>query len=691
MRVTAENLAAALFQASPDRVEILDAEGLLVDMNPRGRALMEIDDFAAVRDRPWVAAWPGEGAAHAAAALAEARLGRACFFETEAPAARGARRHWEVSVLPIRDGSGVVARILATSRDVTEAKWREKALTARLDEQRAALVSVIGQLDAERRRVEETRSQISHTERLRVLGRFVGSVVHDINNVLASMAGAARLLRRRAEDARTVDILDHVDRAVDRGARLVRQLLDFSRSDEGGPEPVDLAAALAADGELLRHLVGRSIEVTIEIEDGVWPVLVAPGRLQSVLFNLVANARDAIGEQPGRIRVVARNLVAIAGATGAEAGDRVEIAVIDDGPGMPTKVLARLGEPFFTTKAAGEGTGLGIPSAFDLAEQAGGQIEIDSVVGRGTRISLRLPRSGADGRPLGASGVEIDPAPHGGATVLVVENEAILRAHLAGLLRGLGYTVVEAPDRATAEAVFVAGLAVDLVVSDLHLGAETGLDVAAAARRDRPDLPIVFMSGTRGMGVPIGETMLEKPIDEERLARVVLERLGRIPAAHLIREALTGSDRVRAHIRDPRLGALCDGWRALAERAGRLPSVAATRDLGRDLDAFRHLVTVEGDADFPVFTFHEAGAELSARLGRDLVGSRVTTPDEDVLGPLGRAFRRASHGIAWFDTVRLRLGDGRTVPSECLALPLSDDGERVTHLLGVALFDDAAT
>ncbi|NLH80082.1 MAG: PAS domain-containing protein [Phyllobacteriaceae bacterium] len=688
MRVTAENLAAALFQASPDCVKILDPDGRLLDMNPCGRSLMEIQDFAGLRDRPWISLWPEEGRARIAAALEDARLGRAGFFEADCPTAAGTPKQWEVSVLPIRDGAGEVVRILATSRDVTEAKRREALLTQKLDEQRAALMSLIGQLDAERRRVEETRSQISHTEKLRVLGRFVGSVVHDINNVLASMAGAARLLRRRAEDTRTIDILDHVDQAVDRGARLVRQLLDFSRSGEGEPEPVDLAAALAADGELLRHLVGRAVEVTIDVEEGIWPVLIAPGRLQSVLFNLVANARDALGAGPGHVRVVARNRGSLARAAGLPSGDWVEIAVIDDGPGMPPEVVARLGEPFFTTKEAGRGTGLGVPSAFDLAEQAGGRVEIDSTLGGGTRISLHLPRSGADGQPIDTPDADIDPALHGGATLLLVENEGILRAHLAGLLRGLGYTVVEAPDTATAEAVFAAGLSIDLVVSDLHLGAETGLDVAKTARRDRPDLPIVFMSGTWGMGVPIGEPVLTKPIDERRLARVVLERLGRVPASHLTRDALTTSDRVRGRIRDARIRALYDGWRRIAGETGRLPSPAATRELGRELDPVRHLVEVSGDAEFPAFTFREAGPELTRRLGRSLAESRVTTSDEDVLGSLGRAFRRASRGIVWFDYVRMRLGDGRIMLFERLLLPLSDDGERVTHLLGVALFDE---
>lgn len=688
MQVMAENMVAALFQASPDCVKILDPEGRLREMNPCGRSLMEIEDFSRLRGEPWISFWPEAMRDTVAAALEDARAGRGSFFEAGCPTAKGTPKHWEVSVVPIRDGNGGIAQILAASRDVTPRKSQEDELKLRLDEQQRALVALIGQLDAERRRAEDSRAQISHTEKLRILGRFVGSVVHDINNVLASMAGSARLLRRRADDTRTLDILDHVDQAVDKGAKLVRQLLDFSRTGANEPETLDVADALTADRDLLRHLVGRSITVDLEIEPDLWPVLVAPGRLQSVLFNLVANARDAIAGGNGRVRIVARNRPSLVRAAGLPPGDWVEIAVIDDGPGMPPEVVARLGEPFFTTKDAGKGTGLGVSSAFDLADQAGGRVEIESAPGHGTRLSLHLPRSGADGAPIDTPDDDIDPALHGGATILLVENEAILRAHLAGLLRSLRYTVVEAPDVTTAEAVFTAGLTVDLVISDLDLGTESGLDLAKSARRDRAERPIVFMSGTWGMGVPVGEVVLRKPVDERRLARVTLEQLGRVPASHLTREALRASDRVRDRIRDPRVRTFYEVWRAAAGEAGRLPAPEALLPHGVEIADMRYLVEVSGAPDLPVFTFREVGSGLSTRLGRELVGTRVTASDQDVLGSLGRAFRRVARGIAWFDYARMNFGDGGYLVFERLLLPLTTDGERVTHLVGLAHFED---
>lgn len=682
----AENLATALFQASPDCVEILDPAGLMTDMNPRGRALRGLDDFSRVRGRPWISLWPEEMRDRISATLEDARAGRAGFFEATCPTAEGTAKHWEVSILPIRDGAGTVGRILAASRDVTEAKAREAALKRRLDEQQAALVSLIGQLDAERRRAETSRARILHTEKLRILGRFVGSVVHDINNVLASMSGAARLLRRRAEDARTLDILDHVDLAVERGVTLVRRLLDFSRSGEGAAEPLDVAAAIATDAELLRHLVGRTVSLSVEVEDGLWPVSIAPGRLQSVLFNLVANARDAIGAQSGRIRVAARNRASTAQADGPAEGDRVEISVEDDGPGMPPEVIARLGEPFFTTKEAGKGTGLGVPSAFDLAEQVGGRIEIDSSLGRGTRISLHLPRASADGKPVERPDADVDPSLHGEATVLLVEGEANLRHHLATLLRGLRYAVIEAPDAATAAAVFTAGLAVDILVGDLDPDGSSVVDLARMGRRDRPELPALFVSDAPDLSGPVDEVVLRKPIDERRFVRALLEQLGRIPASRLTREALCGSDRARDRIRDPRMRDLFDGWRAAADVTGRLPSMASLRERARDLADRLYLVEVGGDVDLPRLTVLDAGSALRERFGRDPVRRHDAPPDVDVPAPSRRPVRRIARGVAWFDDGRA-VGVGGSVAFERLLLPLSDDGERVTHLLGVVLFE----
>lgn len=524
MRMTAETLAAALFRASPDRVDLLDAEGRLLETNPSGCALMEIDDVAASRDRPWPSLWPAAERARVEAALDAARQGRAAVFAADGPGRRGTPRRWEVSLVPIHDGGGAIARIVAISRDVTAATQHERRLEQRLDDQRAALAAVLDRLDAERRRVEEARARIAHTEKLRVLGRFVGTVVHDINNVLASMAGAVRLLRRRGDAAQAADILDHVDRAVERGAGLVRRLLDISRSGDGDIEAVDLAAALAADADLLRHLAGRAVEVTIAVEPGTRPVLVAPGRLQSVLFNLVANARDAIAAGPGRLRLVARNRADDV-PPGPAAGERVEIAVIDDGPGMPPEVLARIGEAFFTTKAAGEGTGLGLASAFDLAEEAGGRVEIDSAVGAGTRVSLILPCAGVLGPTFDGTEAEVEAGSGGAATILLVVAEAPLRARLAQVLRRLGHGVIEAGDGATAAAVVGAGTTVDLLVSDLDPGTGRGVDVARAARRERPDLPVVFLATGGDPSEAPAEPVLPRPIDERRLVREIRDRL----------------------------------------------------------------------------------------------------------------------------------------------------------------------
>lgn len=395
-RFPAEALVQALFEASPDCVEILDRDGRLLAINPSGHRVrgFEVDGvFSAERA---LRSEPGETRDRWGSALEAARQGRSTSFVAEVVTAAGVRSSWSIALSPVFEPDGVVAGVVAVSRDVTAAVRREDELHRRIDEQGIALVVSTGRWNAERRQVEISRARLAHTEKLRVLGQFVGSLVHDINNVLASMAGAVRLLRRKVEDPKTLEILSHVDHSVERGVVLVRRLLDFSRVERTEPERLDVGATIDRDIELLRLLVGPAIELEIDRDADLWPVLVAPDRLLSVLFNFVANARDAL-DGVGHVRIHVCNRSAGSGdhaSVGvAPRGDHVSISVIDDGPGMSAEVIARLGEPFFTTKAPGKGTGLGVPSAFELADQADGTVEIESTLGVGTRMTLHLPRA----------------------------------------------------------------------------------------------------------------------------------------------------------------------------------------------------------------------------------------------------------------------------------------------------------
>lgn len=523
-------LVGALFSVSTDCLKLMDPQGLLQQMNPCGLALMEIADFSTLRGQPWADLWPEETRAIIVDALERARDGASTSFSAFCPTALGDPRWSEVSVQPIRDRNGKVVRIFAASRDATSARLHEQNLQAQIKDKEAALQTLIEALDAERQQVQSARAQIAHAEKLRVVGQFVGSIVHDINNVLSSMSGAARLIRRKATDDTTLDILNHVDQAVAKGVRLVRQLLDFARAGGGEPELLDIGEALAADAELMRHMIGPEIALDIRCEDGLWPVLAPPGQLQSVAFNLLGNARDALAGR-GRIEISARNRRSRERLRGLPARDYVEILVADNGPGMSPEVLERLGEPFFTTKGKGKGAGLGVPSAFDFAKICGGRVAIDSAPGMGARIALHLPRAAAAGEMIATPDADIDPALHGGATLLIVDNEPALLSHLTGLARSAGYKVLAARDAPTTLAYLAADVPIDLIIADLHLGAGSGLDVARASRARQPERPVIFISGTFGMEVPIGEVLLRKPIDERLLSCAVLEKLGRLPAA----------------------------------------------------------------------------------------------------------------------------------------------------------------
>jgi CheY-like chemotaxis protein len=386
---------------------------------------------------------------------------------------------------------------------------------------------------------------MDHSERLRLLGQFVGGIIHDLNNVLAALQSASILLRRRVHGEIATEILNHVDDAVSRGAQLTRQLLDFSRQDADVAKVLDLRELIMRDAELLRHLVGCDIAIGFEFADDVPPVLAPPSRVRSVLFNLIANSRDAIdhsGQYPERIviRVSSRMLFARQG--GLAAGSYAVVEIEDNGAGMTPEVLARLGQAFFTTKASGKGTGLGIPSAFELARMCGGDVELESEVGKGTLIRLVLGASPTREHTHAKLELCLDATLNGKATVLVIEHDELLREHVVGSLQGLGYTVLEAAGACAAVAQMMTAPHVDIVVCDLDRD-DDGQEIATRLRDRFPELPIIFLSAT-GRGIPGGEIFLSKPVDEDMLARVILEQLGRLPARLLTNRLLKRSERL---------------------------------------------------------------------------------------------------------------------------------------------------
>lgn len=668
----------SLLDQSKDCIKVLDLDGRLVFMSANGMNAMEIDDFRAVANRSWREFWPAPSKPKVDNAVLSARSGSSYRFQGFCPTAAGTDKWWDVSVSPLLDQHGNPHQIIATSRDISHKfsdSGREEALRA-----------LVKQLQEEKALLAEANAKIGHLEKLRLLGQFAGSIVHDLNNILATMSSASSLLRRRVDSPVAADILNHVDQAVLRGSELTRQLLDFSRNDAGAAEVIDLRSLVEADFALLKHLVGRDVTLTMDCDEDVAPVLAPSSRVRSVLFNLLANSRDAM-DAKGEISIRLRNRVVYGRVGQLPAGRYSVIEIQDDGCGMTQEVIAKLGQAFFTTKASGKGTGLGIPSAFELAEMCGGIVEIESTVGQGTTIALVLGSSPAEGRLFENGQVEIDATLHGNATIMVIENDTMLRSHLASSLRALGYSVLEATSASSAVATALTAARIDLLISDLQLDHSCGHEAATALRQIVPEIPVVFLSGSPAMGIPSGELLLRKPVDEAVMAIVILEQLGRLPARRLTQKLLSQSERLKGRLRQPAMIAAYEAWRQSCLDGHRLPSRKVLEPLESILASTSYVVEIAGTIDVPTFRFVKASPQLEQRLDRPLQDRFVTSADDDALGSLGRALARATKGVAHYDFTRFRAGNAK-VHFERLLLPLSDNGVDVTHILGVVTIDE---
>ena len=681
------SLAVALVKTSRDCVKLVDTEGRIVALSPAGLRLLQIDDSAEIIGKSWEALWSEPESGLVRDAVERGALGMVSTFQGFCATVKGEPRWWEVHVAPVVDETGAVRCLLATSRDVTTQLEREQEMQDALKRQRAALLSLSADFETNSQRLRDAEARAIHDDKLRLFGRFVGGVVHDFNNVFAAVHGAARLLRRRVTDATAVDIVSHVERAAERGAGLARQLLDFARNDQEVSEVFDPAELLARDGHLLRHIVSGEATLAIESASGTWHVLGSPQRFQSVLFNLVANARDAIRAN-GRVEVRLANCPSPSRPPELDEGDYVALSVTDDGCGMSPEALRRAGEPFFTTKPSSKGTGLGLASAFELAAACGGRAFVESEEGAGARVVVFLRRSPVEGEAVATPDAGIDPALHGGAKLLLVEDDPLTRDHLASVFRDLNYVVVEASAYEIAAATADASADFDLVVTDLNLKDGLGDRLVAELRTRQPALPAIYVTGSSDLEIPRDETVLRKPVSETRLARAVLEKLGRLPGAAASADALRQVERIAGKIIDPGMRGVMTAWREHIEAHRRIPSLDDAGPWSAEPPPLGYLIAVGAGVD-PELRFVRAGADLTARLGRPLVGAALAPGDEQLLGSVARTLRRRLNGAAGYDCARFAAGEGRISIVERLLLPLADAEGRVAFLFGLVAFNDA--
>ncbi len=382
--------------------------------------------------------------------------------------------------------------------------------------------------------LEEARTALSHAQKLESVGKLTGGIAHDFNNVLHIIGGNVQLLKVAKDlDERVRKRLDSIQGAVDRGAKLSSQLLVFARRQPLQPVAVNAQRAMRDMDDLLKRAVGEHVAITIASEPGLWNTLADPGQLENVILNLAINARDAM-PAGGALHIDLRNVTLRPGEApawvDAIAGDYVRLSIGDTGAGMAPEVVALAFEPFFTTKPVGAGTGLGLSMAYGFVKQSNGHIHIDSAPGEGTTVVIHLPRSDASVEDA------VAPAPlnaiGGNETVLVVEDDPEVKATAVGILRQLGYRVLDADDGASALEVIRGGAAIDLLFTDVVMpGPVSSTQLAAAARQLLPAVAVLYTSGytqnalTTGGRLHDGVQLIGKPYRREQLAHKIREVL----------------------------------------------------------------------------------------------------------------------------------------------------------------------
>lgn len=375
--------------------------------------------------------------------------------------------------------------------------------------------------------------QLRQAQKMESIGQFTGGIAHDFNNLLAVIVGNLDLVSERAaSDERLRSLVARASNAAQRGADLTRRLLAFARRQSLQPIPVDAGKLVRELIPLLNRSVGAEIEVAAEIEDRLRRALVDPGQLEAALLNLIGNARDAMPDG-GRIVIRLTNNVHVEGADVAHltlpAGHYVRIAVEDTGAGMPPEVLERAFEPFFTTKDVGRGTGLGLSMVHGFAHQSGGDVAIESELGKGTTISLFLPATDQPAAALDRGAEDGPPAPGEAAgeavRILVVDDDLDMLTVARDLLAMLGYTVEAVSSGAEALERLRQGGIYDLLLTDVRMkGGMSGPQLAREAKQVAPALKLLFMSGYEDAAGPIGSIpagaiLLRKPFRHEDLVR----------------------------------------------------------------------------------------------------------------------------------------------------------------------------
>lgn len=422
----------------------------------------------------------------------------------------------EISLSIVRGSHGSQLHVFA--RDLTQQKQ------ALAHEQR------------QQKELEAARLALHRTQKLEAVGKLTGGVAHDFNNVLQIISGNIQLLLARpAPEAERTKRLQNTLYAVERGAKLSNQLLAFARRQPLAPVAVNLRRIVQELGDLLRRSIGEEVDMEVSMAGGLWNTFVDPNQLENVILNLAINARDAM-QGSGRLTIELGNAFLdedyVASEPDLRAGQYVMLAMTDTGCGMTAEVLEQAFEPFFTTKPEGEGTGLGLAMAYGFVKQSGGHIRIYSEVGQGTTVKIYLPRHREQEEVLP---MKPDlPLIGGNETILVVEDDPVVRVTVIALLEGLGYQVLQASHAAEALSLVEQGVRIDMLFTDVVMpGPLRSTELARLVKQRLPNVAILYTSGyTQNAIVHSGRLdpgveLLSKPYRREQLAHKIRNVLGK--------------------------------------------------------------------------------------------------------------------------------------------------------------------
>ena len=467
-----ETRLRTIFEAGPDCVQVVGRGGILMETNAAGLRMFEADYPEQLVNRSIAQFITDEHRDTYKASTEKVWGGVTSSVEFEIVGLQGTRRWLETHATPLRDQDGGITSILAITRDNTARK--------------------------------ELETEFVHAQKMDVVGQLAGGVAHDFNNVLGIIIGFSELIMRDIGSGsplhKSVLTISH---AAERAAALTRQLLIFSRKEMPQPEVLDLSELITGMDSMLRRLIGENVRLITKPDLALGRIEADPGQIEQILMNLIVNARDAM-PGGGTITISTTNVTVSAdevGGADVAPGGYVVLTVADDGCGMSAAVKAKMFEAFFTTKPAGQGTGLGLATCQRIATRWHGYITANSQLGVGTEFKIYLPRIiGVLPFPMAAS--QVDSLPRGTETILIVEDEPGLRELAATILETQGYAVLKAGNGQEALRIVREPRAkpIDLILSDMVMPEMSGPIMSEWLQATNPEIKVLFTSGYSDCG-----------------------------------------------------------------------------------------------------------------------------------------------------------------------------------------------